>query len=100
MQPKETWLEKESRLSAERERRKELAAKANTLYMPIDNGEYLYYHPKTGRFVTTCWHDFDYNEIILTPEQMKEAREAFKKRWPNDRYGTAFYDIYSGTFPS
>lgn len=72
---------------------------ANTVAMPIDCGEHLYYHKSDGKFYPLPWtHDIQH-DIVLTPEEMVVARAAFRERWPEWKHiSEEHYDINTGEF--
>lgn len=98
--PIDPELERKIRVHLARERQGKLLPKANTVAMPIDSGEYLYYHKSDGRFYQLDWHTKVHKDIILDSEQMKLARKAFQDRWPDQRWVEDFYDPENNKFVS
>ena len=75
-----------------------MKAKANTLAVPVDNGEYLYYHKSTGHFAPLQWNDEPKPDIVLSSIDMAFARKAFQLTYPGKRYALAHYDLETDTF--
>jgi hypothetical protein len=71
----------------------------NTVAMPVDSGEYLFYHKSSGRFSQLPWNKDIQHDIVLTPEEMVVARAAFRERWPDWKWiAESHYDIHTGKF--
>ncbi|QBJ02939.1 hypothetical protein MZD04_gp409 [Pseudomonas phage Psa21] len=67
--------------------------------MPVDSGEYSFYHKSTGRFNPLPWNNDIQYDIVLTPEEMVIARKAFRERWPEWKHiAESHYDVTTGKF--
>jgi hypothetical protein len=77
----------------------EKAGPNNTVAMPVDSGEYLFYHKSDGKFYQLPWNKDIHTDIVLNAEEMETARIAFRKRWPDWKWiAESYYDVTTGSF--